>query len=261
MSLGSMITKARKDAGLSIDDLSAATNIRVPLLRQMESDNFSQCGGETYARGHLRNIATKLNVDEQMFLTAFEDEQMHVDRSMQDLLVENNVMREPRESRKVSWKVLVAISVTTLFIAGFAQFFISNDSTPDIPVALEETAAPTAEPTVEPTAEPSAEPTAAPTIVEEAEPTDEPVVSTGEGVEVIITATRGRSWLYVSDSTGRALFSGQISQGASRTFTASEQLNLKVGNAGGVDLMVNGKKLDPIGVDGQVVSVSYGVDS
>lgn len=257
MSLGSMITKARKDAGLSIDDLSAATNIRVPLLRQMESDNFSQCGGETYARGHLRNIATKLNIDAQIFLIAFEDEQMHVDRSMQDLLVENNVMREPGESRKVSWKVLVAISISTLFIAGFAQFFISNDSTPDIPVALEEMAAPTAEPTVEPTVEPTAEPT----IVEEAEPTDEPVVSTGEGVEVIITATRGRSWLFVSDSTGRALFSGQISQGASRTFTASEQLNLKVGNAGGVDLTVNGKKLDPIGVDGQVVSVSYGVDS
>jgi cytoskeleton protein RodZ len=257
MSLGSMITKARKDAGLSIDDLSAATNIRVPLLRQMESDNFSQCGGETYARGHLRNIATKLNVDEQIFLTAFEDEQMHVDRSMQDLLVENNVMREPREGRKVSWKVLVAISISTLFIAGFAQFFISNDSTPDIPVALEETAAPTAEPTAEPTVEPTAEPT----INEEAEPTDEPVISTGEGVEVIITATRGRSWLFVSDSTGRALFSGQISRGASRTFTASEQLNLKVGNAGGVDLTVNGKKLDPIGVDGQVVSVSYGVDS
>ena len=114
MSLGSMITKARKDAGLSIDDLSAATNIRGPLLKQMESDNFTQCGGETYARGHLRNMATKLNVDPQLFLTAFEDEQMHVDRSMQDLLVENSVMREPGESRKVSWKVLVAISISTL---------------------------------------------------------------------------------------------------------------------------------------------------
>ena len=82
MSLGSMITKARKDAGLSINDLSAATNIRGPLLKQMESDDFTQCGGETYARGHLRNMATKLNVDPQLFLTAFEDEQMHVDRSM-----------------------------------------------------------------------------------------------------------------------------------------------------------------------------------
>jgi hypothetical protein len=38
-------------------------------------------------------------------------------------------------------------------------------------------------------------------------------------------------------------------------------LNLKIGNAGGVDLSVNGKKIDSVGVDGQVVSVSYGVDS
>jgi cytoskeletal protein RodZ len=248
-----MITKARKDAGLSIDDLSAATNIRGPLLRQMESDNFTQCGGETYARGHLRNIATKLNVDSQLFLTAFEDEQMHVDRSMQDLLVENSVMREPGESRKVSWKVLVSISISTLFIAGFAQILISNNSTPDIPIALEETTEPTPEPTSQPTTEP--------TTVVETEPTDEPVVSTGEGVEVIITASRAKSWLFVSDSSGRTLFSGQISRGVSKTFTASEQLNLKVGNAGGVDLSVNGKKVDPLGSDGQVVSVSYGVDS
>ena len=113
MSLGSLISKARKDAGLSIDDLSAATNIRGTLLREMEANNFSQCGGETYARGHLRNIAIKLKVDPQIFLTAFEDEQMHVDRSMQDLLVENNVMREPKEVRKVSWKVLVTISVAS----------------------------------------------------------------------------------------------------------------------------------------------------
>jgi cytoskeleton protein RodZ len=243
MSLGSMITKARKDAGLSIDDLSAATNIRGPLLRQMESDNFSQCGGETYARGHLRNIATKLNVDPLLFLSAFEDEQMHVDRSMQDLLVENSVMREPGESRKVSWKVLSAISISTLLIAGLVQILVTNNSSLDIPVALEETTQPSA----------SAEPTT--------EPADDSVVSTGEGVEVIITATRARSWLFVSDSSGRTLFSGQISQGISKTFTTSEQLNLKVGNAGGVDLTVNGKKLDPVGVDGQVVSVSYGVDS
>lgn len=106
MSLGSMITKARKDAGLSIDDLSAATNIRGPLLRQMESDNFTQCGGETYARGHLRNLAVKLNVDPQMFITAFEDEQMHVDRSMQDLLVETSVMREPGEVKRFHGKFL-----------------------------------------------------------------------------------------------------------------------------------------------------------
>ena len=251
MSLGSMITKARKDAGLSIDDLSAATNIRGPLLRQMESDNFSQCGGETYARGHIRNIATKLNIDPQIFLTAFEDEQLHVDRSMQDLLVETSVMREPGEVKKVSWKVLVTISVSTLFIAGLVQIVTSNDSTPDIPVATEESLQPSA----------STEPTPESTEVVEAVPTEEATISTGVGVEVVITATRAKSWLFVSDASGRVLFSGQISKGVTKTFTSGEQLNLKVGNAGGVDLSVNGTQVDQLGIDGQVVSVSYGVDS
>ena len=167
MSLGSMISKARKDAGLSIDDLSAATNIRGPLLRQMESDNFSQCGGETYARGHIRNIATKLNIDPQIFLTAFEDEQLHVDRSMQDLLVETSVMREPGEVKKVSWKVLVTISISTLFIAGLVQIVTSNDSTPDIPVATEESVQPSA----------STEPTPESTEVVEAVPTEEATIT------------------------------------------------------------------------------------
>ena len=247
MSLGSMISKARKDAGLSIDDLSAATNIRTTLLRDIENNNFSQCGGDTYARGHLRNIAIKLNVEPQIFLTLFEDEQMHVDRTMQDLLIENNVMREPKEVRKVSWKALVTISVASLLVAGLAQIIISNDSTPDIPLATEETTTPS----------PSAEPTAS----EEVVPTDEATISTGKGVEVVINAVRAKSWVFVSDTTGRVLFSGQIAQGKTKTFSSSEQLNLRIGNAGGVDLSVNGKKIDSLGADGQVVSVSYGVDS
>jgi hypothetical protein len=166
---------------------------------------------------------------------------------MQDLLVENNVMREPKEVRRVSWKVLVTISVASLFVAGLAQIIVSNNSTPDIPVAIEES----------PTA--SASPEA--TVVEETLPTDEATISTGQGVEVIVTASRARSWLFVSDSAGRVLFSGQISTGVTKTFSSDLTLNLKIGNAGGVDLSVNGKKIDSVGADGQVVSVSYGVDS
>ena len=80
-------------------------------------------------------------------------------------------------------------------------------------------------------------------------------------MKVVITATRAKSWLFISDSSGQTLFSGQISQGVSKSFSASEQLNLRVGNAGGVDLTVNGKKVDSIGIDGEVVNLSYGVDS
>ena len=247
MSLGSSITQARKSAGLSIEDLSASTNIRTALLKEIESDNFANCGGETYARGHIRNIATKLGVDPLIFIAAFEDEQMHTDRSMKELLVENSVMRQPEEARKVSWKVLATISVSSLFIAGLAQIIISNTATVEIP-----------EPIASITATESATPSPE---ASEATPTEQATVSTGEGVELVISATRAKSWLFVSDATGRTLFSGQMSRGSSKTFRTDVSLNVKIGNAGGVDLTVNGKKVDSIGVDGEVVSVSYGVDS
>ena len=247
MSLGSSITQARKSAGLSIEDLSASTNIRTALLKEIESNNFANCGGETYARGHIRNIATKLGVDPLIFIAAFEDEQMHTDRSMKELLVENSVMRQPEEARKVSWKVLATISVSSLFIAGLAQIIISNTASVEIP-----------EPIASITATESATPSPEAT---EATPAEQATVSTGEGVELVISATRAKSWLFVSDATGRTLFSGQMSRGSSKTFRTDVSLNVKIGNAGGVDLTVNGKKVDSIGVDGEVVSVSYGVDS
>jgi len=245
MSLGSLITQARKSAGLSIEDLSAATNIRSSLLREMESDSFGNCGGETYARGHIRNIATKLGVDPLIFIAAFEEEQMHTGRSMKDLLVESSVMKQPEEARKVSWKVLATISVASLIVVGLAQIVISNTSSMDIPAPIVST-------TESATPSPDApEPT----------PTEEATVSTGTGVQLIISAERAKSWLFVSDATGRTLFSGQIARGTTKTFNTDVSLNVKVGNAGGVDLTVNGKKVDSIGGDGEVVSVSYGVDS
>ena len=94
-----------------------------------------------------------------------------------------------------------------------------------------------------------------------AEPSPESSISTGTGVSVIITAIRAKSWLFVSDSAGRTLFSGQVLKGSTKTFTTDIRLDLKVGNAGGVDIEVNGKKRDAIGVDGEVVSLSYGADS
>jgi cytoskeletal protein RodZ len=244
MSLGSLIAKARKDAGLSLEDLAAKTNIRMSVLSEIEKNNFEHCGGETYARGHVRNIAAILKADQKEFIRLYEEEQGGETRSIKDLLIENSVMRLPAEARKISWKVLVLISVVSLFVVGIGQVVISNFNTNDVVGA-----APSA----------SASPTAAES--PSAEPSAESTFSSGTGVEVVINAVRAKSWLFVSDASGRTLFSGQVSRGAVRVFSSDSQLNLKVGNAGGVDLKVNGKKVEAIGVDGEVVSVSYGVDS
>ncbi|MBU6314065.1 MAG: DUF4115 domain-containing protein [Actinomycetales bacterium] len=248
MSLGSLIAKARKDAGLSLEDLAAKTNIRMSVLSEIEKDNFSQCGGETYARGHVRNIASILKADQKEFIRLYEEEQGGEVRSMKDLLVENSVMRQPEEGRKISWKTLVIISVISLFVVGIAQVVISNTTSNDVVSAK-----PSA------TATPSASQTQSES--PSAEPSTQSTFSTGTGVEVVIDAARAKSWIFVSDAAGRTLFSGQILRGQVKAFSSDSQLNFKVGNAGGIDLKVNGKKVPAIGVDGEVVSVSYGVDS
>jgi cytoskeletal protein RodZ len=234
MSLGSMITKARKDAGFSVDDLSDATNIRGALLREMENDEFINCGGETYARGHLRNIAKKLGVDPQPWLEIYEVEQSQSVRSIQDLWVENSLMDEPGGPRKVSWKVLAGISITSLIIVGLAQVFFMASSEPSLPGPV----ASTSELSVQ---------------AEE--------ISDGTTVKVAITATRAKSYLLVSDENGQTLFDGQIAQGEEKIYSSQSKLTLKVGDAGALDVKVNGKQVPAIGTSGQVVTVTYGLDS
>ena len=256
MNLGSLIAKAREGAALSIEDLAGATSIRPALLRDIESNDFSHCGGQTYARGHIRNIAKCLKADETEFLRIYEEEQAIEKRTMHDLLAENNVMRKPATKRKVSWKSLVLISIASLGIAGVAQIVVSNISTVekatiDIATADVTTSLPTVEASVSASTSTSAKPA----------PSEQSSFSTGTGVKVVINAVRAKSWLFVSDATGRTLFSGQMSVGATHVFTSDNRLDFKVGNAGGVDVEVNGKKLSSIGPNGAVVSVSYGANS
>ena len=261
MTLGSLIAKAREGAALSIEDLAGDTSIRPALLRDIESNDFSRCGGQTYARGHIRNIAKRLDADETEFLRMYEEEQAIEKRTMHDLLVENNIMSKPSAKRKISWKSLVVISVASLGVAGIAQIVVSNISTVqntgvEIASVAETTSTqPTADASVSASASVGSSQSATPA------PSEQSSFTTGTGVMVVINAARAKSWIFVSDAVGRTLFSGQMSMGATKTFTSDTRLDLKVGNAGGVDLEVNGKKLSSIGPNGAVVSVSYGANS
>jgi len=255
MSLGSVIRQARIDAGLSIDDLSERTSIRAGLLKEIESDDFTKCGGETYARGHLRNIAPLLKMDAGVLLELYENEQSMQPRRIQEMLAENNVMTNPVDKKTISWKTLAGISLATLALLGAVQIIISNSKTTEIssPEAVATESA-TAEPTNTSEAQPTPTATSTPTTVRD-------TYSSGTGVSVKVAATRGNSWLFVSDANGTTLYSGQIRSGQNLNFSSSTRVSLKVGNAGAVDISVNGKGAQQIGDDGEVITVSYGVTS
>ena len=255
MSLGSVIRQARIDAGLSIDDLSERTSIRAGLLKEIESDDFTKCGGETYARGHLRNIAPLLKMDAGVLLELYENEQSMQPRRIQEMLAENNVMTNPVDKKTISWKTLAGISLATLALLGAVQIIISNSETTEVSnpeVVATESA--TAEPTNTPEAQPTPTATSTPTTVRD-------TYSSGTGVSVSVAASRGNSWLFVSDDNGTTLYSGQIRSGQNLNFSSTTRVSLRVGNAGAVDVSVNGKSAQQIGDDGEVITVSYGVTS
>jgi cytoskeleton protein RodZ len=255
MSLGSVIRQARIDAGLSIDDLSDRTSIRAGLLKEIESDDFTKCGGETYARGHLRNIAPLIKMDSQLLLELYENEQSMQPRRIQEMLAENNVMTNPVDKKTISWKTLAGISLSTLALLAAVQIIISNSKTTTVTnpeVVASESATP--QPSLTAEAQPTQTSAATPAPVRD-------TYSSGTGVSVSVTAVRANSWLFVSDSNGTTLYSGQVRNGQKLNFSATTRLSLKVGNAGAVDVSVNGKAAQQIGDEGEVVTVSYGVTS
>ncbi len=63
MGIGGALAEARTEAGLTVTQVSEHTRIREKLIRDIERDDYSACGGDYYARGHIRAIARVVGTD------------------------------------------------------------------------------------------------------------------------------------------------------------------------------------------------------
>lgn len=77
--IGPMIAAARNRARLSIDELSERTRIRPHVLESIEVDDFEPCGGDFYARGHLRTLARIFGLDAQELLGLYDERYAHAE--------------------------------------------------------------------------------------------------------------------------------------------------------------------------------------
>ncbi len=260
MSLGSILKQARNSAGVSIDSLSERTSIRATLLRDFEQDNFSKCGGDTYARGHVRNLANALGVDPSLFLERFDVEQSTANRPMQELLAESNVTVPTHQKSKISLKALSMISASAVLLVVGGQIIYTNIQPARGGATNSVIAATSPTPTSTPTSTPSAA-VSAPASMEPSAPVVVPPTLGSGDVTVLVTASRGASWLSVSDQVGQKIFAGRLAQGASSTFAGKGVVNIRFGNAGAVDVLVNGAGVPTPGAIGEVVDRSYGSNS
>ena len=246
MNLGQSLIKARKDAGITLDTLSTLTSIRPALLREFEDNNFLNAGGDTYARGHLRSIAKALNIAPDEFLDQYDQEHAHAERKIHSQLVENSATFALQEKNRLTNKQLAIYSAIGIFLIFLTSVIING---------LKQSAD---SPKPKPSATASATPSKSVTPTEAATPNS---YSSGSGVLVKLEAVNGSSWLFVSDNDGVTLYSGRASQGQTFEFSSTESVNLRIGNAGAVKLTVNGKEVPSLGGDGEVINVSYGVNS
>jgi len=248
MTTGSQLRDMREAAGLSKDELASMISIRVGLISQMESNNFSQCGGDTYARGHLKNIAIRLGLEPDFFVEMYNSEHSLEHRGIHEQLVDNNVATIPREPRKVSWKVPALISVIVLVVAGSVQIVISNQSSTPAPTAIA-----TPSPAVSVSATPEANVTPEATVSPEATPA--PSSDTGT-VSLVLAATRGNSFINVVVD-GKSVIKGSIFQGETKSYSAQSSISVYLSNPAGIDVTHNGKLLSPLGGQNQEVRRTF----
>jgi len=246
-SIGRVLQQARIAAGLTVEEVSSSTRVRMPIVHAIEEDDFSRCGGDVYARGHIRMLARAVGVDPGPLIADFDAEHGGGPEPtpVAPLFEAERIRSEPR---RPNWTAAMVAAIVA--VVGFVGFTIFNGEDEGAgPAQVAEGSTPDRT-TPDPTTSEPADPKPAPSeSAIAAAPLDK--------VTVRLSATEGRSWISAKDHNGRLLFDGLLAEGETKTFQDKERVDLVLGDAGAIDLFVNGKKVDDQFESGQVERLSY----
>jgi cytoskeletal protein RodZ len=251
LSVGRSLRQARIEAGLTVDDVSNATRVRIAIVQAIEQDNFAPCGGDVYARGHIRTLARAVHIDPAPLLARYDAE--HGGRPAPTPAAPMFEAERIRpERRGPNWTAaMVAAIVAVIGFVGFTVVKGSGGS--DSKSSVAEGSTPTAS-----TSTTSATPKISKPADPKPEPTDSAIAAAPQDkVTVQVSAPDGRSWISAKDHNGRLLFDGLLKQGESKTFQDKTKIDLVLGDAGAIKLYVNGKKIDDQFQPGQVERLTY----
>jgi len=229
VSIGEEIRAARKGADLTIAEVAGRAKLRVTVLQAIENDDFSLCGGDTYARGHLKVIAGILKIDSVSLLEKFDEKFGKFETALLDLSEKGKRnLEKPSKSTKASWKTLATIAVAVIALVTVVQI---SGSSPKNEVVI-----------------------ATPPSVEQPIPA---TASVEPEAKVVITGIKSYSWISVSDAAGNSIFTGEVRKGETKEFTDRQLLRFVIGNAGAVTLSVNGEDRGIPGKIGEVVRLQF----
>jgi cytoskeletal protein RodZ len=256
--LGETLRAAREQQGRSVADISAAINLRETVVKAIERNDFTLCGGDVYARGHVRAYARLLGMEAAPLLAAYDERTGAPSaRARVDLLSDNGV---PLERGRPNWPVLAgAVLVVVVALLGWQLVGeLRGPARPTEPVAgaaagaVTPTGGPTS--TTSPTPSASVSPSAS---ASAGSGTSTATAVPRPGQVAVALKITGETWVEVRDAKGRTVYSGLLAKGDAKRFSDTAPLRLTLGNAGGVELTVNGTRLGTAGKAGEVKRLTF----
>ena len=230
---------ARERAGLSLEELSARTRIKLAFLEAIEAGRFEALPGEFFTRAFLRTYARELHLPPDEIVGAFDASR---DPGPLPAVDRSRTPTEPRigrgSLRETSWVLssasgMVPVAVTALVLIA-TMYMWARPAAPD--VTLQPEAVGTAGRADTPPA-PSAAAQSAPEVDPE--------------LLVVEISTTGPTWITASADGQRAAYR-LFEAGDRLTIRARDELSFRLGNAGAFQYAINGTTGKPVGGPGDV---------
>ena len=207
--------------------------IRETIIRSIEQNDFSPCGGDFYARGHIRSIAEVVGADPAPLIREYDEEHGPLGSMRAVQIFEPATPIKIREPRNLHLGRVLAVALLAVIGFGAYHFISTRNSHPAA------TAAATVRPVTTPTPTPTVAPTTTPAAL---------AIPKGEAV-IRLTATSD-CWVGFNSPTGQSLSQFLVRAGHSATWTEKNSVSMVIGNPPGAQLTVNGKsqRMNPTGV-------------
>ena len=227
MSIGNALAEARRQSGLTITEVSQRTCIRETIIRGIERSDFSACGGDFYARGHIRSIARVVGTDPEPVVRDYDATEGAPEAISAAEVFQPATAIKMKERRRPNWTAALALAL--FLIAGiFAyQHFTAKSATTTPQASGQVGQSPGGQPRHKVKTQPT-------------------VRSRPHRLDIRLAAVQD-CWVQLTTVAGQTIFNGTVYAGSTMNWIERRAVSMVIGNPAGVTLRVNGKNPVPPG--------------
>ncbi|SFL39110.1 helix-turn-helix domain-containing protein [Pelosinus propionicus] len=237
--IGEILRSEREKKGLSVKEIENATSIRTVYITAIEEGNYGIIPGEVYLKGFIRNYANFLGLDSQQIIELYRQSQnpaIVADEIKMDAPQKEKPMKNLNTTHSSKW---LAIGIAVICIAGGVWWFQSSKSIPDSKIDKQVQQPSPVMPSQE--------------IKEQVSIPSTPI----PGKPVVLNAKyTDQCWTLVT-ADNKIIYEGTPQAGETLTWEAEQNITIKAGNAGGIDIIYNGQSLGKLGTKGEVLVKTF----